>query len=212
MNVYLNTCNEIEGWFYAEYIVPVLQKIDSIQSIPGNILEIGVHHGKSFIPMIFLLKQNEVAVAVDVFEDQMYNYDNSGMGDWTIFTKNINKVFNHDYNIYSRLKIIKEDSTKLLHSDYIKYSENNLKYRIISIDGCHTKNATIIDLMNAINLLTEDGVIIMDDYENTDWPGVKEGVDYVMENNPKYCVFYNSYNKYIICNKKFYDKFIYLNL
>ena len=47
-------------------------------------------------------------------------------------------------------------------------NNNNLKYRIISIDGCHTKNATLIDINNSIDNLSDDGIIIIDDYLNND--------------------------------------------
>jgi hypothetical protein len=83
-----------------------------------------------------------------------------------------------------------------------------LKYRIISIDGCHTKNATLSDLQNAVKILSDDGFIILDDYFNPDWPGVKAGVDVFLGDNNDYRVFYLADNKFFLCHIKNYDKYI----
>lgn len=205
MEKYKNIAETIEGWFKWDEIIPVLEILNNNQNF-GNILEIGVHHGKSFIPMILLLKENEIAIAVDVFEDQQFNYDGSGKGSSIKLNENIKKVFDNE-NIFNKIKIIKEDSTKLNNNDYLCYS-NNVKYRIISIDGCHTQHATLIDLWNATKILTEDGIIILDDYFNNSWPGVKFGIDKFMEENNCYRLIYLNANKFILCHKKYYDKYI----
>ena len=206
MQSYIKIAHQIEGWFDYKYICPLLEIINRQQNT-GHILEIGVHHGKSFIPMTLLLKNKEIAVALDVFEDQQFNYDKSGKGCSSKLKENIEKVYGNDKNIFKKIKIIKEDSTKLKDKDYLKYTKNT-KYRIISIDGCHTKNATLIDLNNAINILTDDGIIILDDYFNKDWPGVRFGVDTFMEQNKTYRLIYLNANKFILCNQKYYSKYM----
>lgn len=205
MEKYLKVVDEIEGWFCHEFICPLLEIVNNNQE-KGHILEIGVHHGKSFIPMTLLLKDKETAVAVDVFEDQQFNYDNSGAGCFFKLKENIKKVYDND-EIFNKIKIIKEDSTKLNSIDYLNYT-NCEKYRIISIDGCHTKSATLIDLKNAIEILSEDGIIILDDYFNNHWPGVKFGIDTFMEQNNDYRLIYLNANKFIICHKNNYEKYM----
>ena len=49
---YKNIVNNMEGWFTWNKIIPLLELINTNQE-KGNILEIGIHHGKSFIPMTF---------------------------------------------------------------------------------------------------------------------------------------------------------------
>lgn len=204
MNKYINVVDTIDGWFSWEHICPLLEIINANQK-DGNILEIGVHHGKSFIPMTLLLKNNEIAVAVDVFEDQQFNYDNSGKGCLKQFKENIKKVYLTN-NIFDKIKIVKCDSTKMNHEDYLTYT-NGEKYRMISIDGCHTKNATLNDLENAVKILTDDGIIILDDYLNNDWPGVKFGIDTFMEKNNNYRLIYLNANKFILCHRNYYDNY-----
>lgn len=66
----------------------------------------------------------------------------------------------------------------MIAADYLSITQGN-KYRIISIEGCHTKSATLYDLNNAIQILTDDVIIILDDYFNHHWPGVKFGIVYL---------------------------------
>ena len=207
MENYIKNVNTIEGWFNWKYICPLLEIVNKNQK-EGNILEIGVHHGKSFIPMTTLLRNNEIAVAVDVFEDQQFNYDGSGKGCSLKLKENIKKVYSTD-EIFNKIKIIKKDSTKMDYNNFLDFT-NGDKYRIISIDGCHTKSATLIDLRNAIKILSNDGIIILDDYFNKHWPGVKFGIDTFMEENNNYRLVYLAANKFIICHKDNYTK--YMNL
>jgi len=205
MDKYIKVVNTIEGWFNWEDICPLLEIVNNNQE-EGNILEIGVHHGKSFIPMTTLLRNNEVAVAVDVFEDQQFNYDKSGLGCSLKLKENIKKVYQND-EIFTKIKIIKNDSIKMNSNEYLDYT-NGGKYRIISIDGCHTKSATLYDLRNAIKILSNDGIIILDDYFNHHWPGVKFGIDTFLEENNNYRLVYLNANKFIICYKDNYTKYI----
>tara|TARA_Y100000591_G_C21712926_1_gene634508 strand:- start:222 stop:917 length:696 start_codon:yes stop_codon:yes gene_type:complete len=205
MENYTKIVNTIEGWFSWEHICPLLEIVNKNQK-EGNILEIGVHHGKSFIPMTTLLRNNEIAVAVDVFEDQQFNYDGSGKGCSLKLKENIKKVYSTD-EIFNKIKIIKNDSTKMDYNNFLDFT-NGGKYRIISIDGCHTKSATLIDLRNAIKILSNDGIIILDDYFNKDWPGVKFGIDKFMEENNDYRLVYLAWNKFIICHRDNYTKYM----
>lgn len=57
------------------------------RNIQGGCVEIGVHHGKSFIPLCMALRANEKALCVDLFEDQERNIDSSGRGDFDVLKK-----------------------------------------------------------------------------------------------------------------------------
>ena len=70
--------------------------------------EIGVHHGKSFIPIV-LFSGDSVCHCVDVFEDQSLNIDSSGRGDYEVFCRNLTK-----FNIsMDRVRVHKAYSTSL---------------------------------------------------------------------------------------------------
>ena len=55
----------------------------------GDVCEIGVHRGTSFLVLTDATSGTERAVAVDVFGDQEKNIDRSGQGDRTIFERHL---------------------------------------------------------------------------------------------------------------------------
>src|SRR5206468_3764068 len=78
-----NGHNKVVGWvepgsFAAVYALNALQDRLGVQ---GGIAEIGVHHGRFFIALALARKSGEPAVAIDVFDMQEKNIDNSGCGD-----------------------------------------------------------------------------------------------------------------------------------
>ena len=73
---------DIEGWVNPD-LLRSLQLVDAFQQergIGGGALEIGLHHGKFFIPLLLLRQPGEAGVGIDVFEDQAKNVDSSGLG------------------------------------------------------------------------------------------------------------------------------------
>ena len=71
--------------------------------------------------------------------------------------------------------------------------------RIFSVDGCHTSEATEIDLRNAYNCLEKGGVIILDDYFHAGTPGVSEGFHrFIFKDNPDLKAFFIGWNKMLL--------------
>jgi cephalosporin hydroxylase len=134
----------------------------------GDAAEIGVHHGKLFILLANLRRQDEQAFAVDIFDDQHLNPDRSGCGDLARFKDNLGFYANE-----AGVEIIKKDSTQLTRADFYRGKKGNI--RLFSIDGSHTAAHTLSDLTIAAQLLSTDGLICLDDFYNPDWPGVQEG-------------------------------------
>ena len=86
-----NALSKVSG-FYEIGNVDVYRAIDECQknvfkmSEVTSLAEIGVYHGKSFLALVSLRKQNERCVAIDCFENQAeINRDESGVGDYEKF-------------------------------------------------------------------------------------------------------------------------------
>ncbi|MEJ7832844.1 MAG: hypothetical protein WKF79_08030 [Nocardioides sp.] len=81
----------VQGWFDEESadVIGLLLAHQLDLGVRGNVAEIGVHHGKSFLLLANGARDDEQAVAVDVFGDQEKNHDRSGRGDRTVFEANI---------------------------------------------------------------------------------------------------------------------------
>ena len=55
-------------------------------------VEIGVYHGRSFLPLCALRNAGETLVAIDCFDQQEFNVDESGVGNYNKFVSNICRV------------------------------------------------------------------------------------------------------------------------
>lgn len=162
---------KVDGWLAAgdQILISSLCEIQRQNKCHGSVGEIGVHHGRLFILLYLHLHEGERAFCVDVFENQDLNIDRSGAGDESIFLANVGT-----YADASRLSVFKQSS---LNIDPARIIEKVGAARIISIDGGHTKDITQSDLRKSREILSPDGVIMVDDYFNPAWPGVSEGVN-----------------------------------
>lgn len=155
-------------------------------------LEIGVHHGKYFIGIENLTPLNCRAVAIDVFDSQSLNIDNSGCGNYEAFSNNVKEFCLNP----SRVNAISMDS---LDIDPFVLGVN--RFGIISIDGGHTERHTVSDLAKAELLMSPDGIVILDDILNQDWTGVVSGAcNYFASQNGRLVPFAVGFNKLFCCH------------
>jgi hypothetical protein len=202
---YENVDKYIIGWTVSEKICPLLALIDQIQQkkkCSGNVAEIGIHHGKSFIPLAKLCRGDEQALAVDCFDDQSKNIDKSGKGDKKIFLEHCKKA-----KVKRKVVVLSKDSNKLRPKGIKGALKNDLPIRLFSVDGSHTKQCTHHDLRLASNTMHDLGVIIIDDYLHLHWPGVRAGVDAFLGERNDWRPFYLGYNKLFLCRSKYYKLF-----
>ena len=80
-NLEYSNIKSIKGWLAPLdfYIIKKLIISQSEKGIEGSICEIGVHHGKSFIPMATYSHPSK-CYCIDLFNKQSLNVDNSGNG------------------------------------------------------------------------------------------------------------------------------------
>lgn len=139
--------------------------------VHGGVGEIGVHHGKLFILLCLLLHDGETAFCVDVFDRQDLNVDDSGAGNETVFRRNLERHADVE------IAVFRKSSLDLTAAEI---RETAGPVRLFSIDGGHTAEITANDLRIAADVLTDDGVMVVDDYFNPAWPGVSEAFHQVL--------------------------------
>jgi len=173
------------------YILLIQQK----SNIDGNIVEIGVHHGKSFILLSILSNpESEKCVAIDLFEDlQSENIDQSGSGNRQIFMGNLRRFSPN----YRNLETITGNTLKIGADTILQKAGGPVRF--FSVDGGHTPETTYNDMQLAYRSICEYGVIVVDDYFNEMWPGVSEGVN-------SFCSDFTVYPFAIGGNKIFFTK------
>ena len=188
---------DVAGWLQrvdAEIIGSILE-FQCKKNITGSCVEIGVHHGKSFIPLCMALRSDELALCIDIFDDQSKNLDSSGRGDLNSFQDNLAK-----YDIAtSRIRIFKGSSENVT-CDYILQQVGPVRF--FSVDGGHWKSIVQNDLRLAEQSLSVDGVIALDDYCRAEWPEVTTGYTMWQENTESDITpFAAGSNKLFLCRR-----------
>lgn len=165
----------VRGWLDndALTVVSLLDSVQRAQRVTGAVAEIGVHHGQFFIGLNLLKRATERAVAIDVFEDQQFNVDNSGKGDLQAFRSNVRR-----WSSLDGVEILKSDSTAVTPEQLLAHTGGTV--RLFSIDGGHTRSIVVSDMKLAQSTLSPGGVAIADDVFNQHWPDVISGIlDYL---------------------------------
>lgn len=171
----LSGLRQVDGWLVptTAHILATLAEQQTSLGIRGDLAEIGIHHGKSFLVLANSIAAGEKIFAIDVFDDQHKNPDQSGLGDRQVFLKNINL---HASGI--PLEIIQESSLDLPSIGWPQGHANSIRF--FSIDGSHTREATLNDLKIAQRTTKDGGIVAVDDLLSAHWLGVISGLsDYL---------------------------------
>lgn len=171
---YMQKYKSIHGWLNPKFVEEffILNNIHEEKNIEGNILEIGSYQNKTFIPLSFLLKNNEQIIGVDLFADFSDHEKTIVMNSIHRANFNLKKIYGKDIKNLN-YKLIKANTKNIKSDDYLNYLDNNLKYRIIHIDACHLREYIKNDLEQSKSIITKNGYIIVDDYDNQDYPFIK---------------------------------------
>lgn len=160
----------IPGWFQPAF-VPFIRAINGWQcahDVVGAILEIGVHHGRSFIPLALCAREAERLVAVDCFRRKEANRSWSGAGDLEAFRVNLERYLPAE--IAKAVTIVERDARELTAGDYRTAAGGRV--RMAHVDGGHSYNETLNDLDNMAAVLVTFGALLIDDVFNPHWPDV----------------------------------------
>ncbi len=198
---YIQIIDNVEGWV-DNRIFDILKDIAEFQEIwkvTGNLLEIGVYRGRFFFALDQLKRKNERSVAIDIFDEQMLNIDGSGAS----AERNFLELFMNNVKQFSyrpdQVDVIIADSLSISQKDIHDIVATYGTFRIISIDGGHTAEHTVNDLLLCQGLLSKGGVIFVDDYSNMSWPGVHEGVcRFYLKHNYRVAPVFVGFNKLLL--------------
>lgn len=166
LNRYIKSgIEKVHGWLEqtdVDYILEIVN-YQNQSNIYGSVGEIGVHHGKLFILLNLLTREDEHSFAIDLFDEQKENIDRSGLGDLRIFKSNLDNYATNNQNI----EILSMNSLNLDKNFYREKSSK--KFKLFSIDGGHHYKAVINDLKIAEEVMVEGGVVLLDDLLNPLW-------------------------------------------
>jgi len=133
---------------------PVSSSHQDSLGIQGGTAEIGVHHGKSFIPLCLGLRDGERAVCVDIFEDQAHNVDLSGQGSREKLDRNLER-----FSVAADRVVVLKASSFDVSAKQIVDAVGSVRF--FSVDGGHWRDIVVNDLNIAGNAVGEMGVIAL---------------------------------------------------
>lgn len=183
------------GGFWKDSLFEVYIMIDDIQKdIDGNIIEIGVYCGRSFLPIANFKKKNEYAIGIDVFSNTNYfNINNSEK----IIRDLVKECYNDD-----KIIILKENSKTILKDKKLK---SYGKSRLFSIDGNHSISGTTNDLQIALENILPNGIIFLDDYLNVKYSKkILQSIRNFLDINTEWDILFGTTEKLFLCNKKYF--------
>jgi predicted O-methyltransferase YrrM len=134
-----------------------------------NYLEIGTHNGTS---MSYVVNQNKRQIncyGIDLFEQTIEQYRKD-----EICLKRTYKNIQKNNISNSHINLIKGNSISVKTYNTLKAKLNKLNKKTIDllfIDGDHSYAMTKRDFKNYSRFLSDDGLVVFDDY-NQKWPGV----------------------------------------
>jgi predicted O-methyltransferase YrrM len=174
----------VEGWFRAEAIATwdILLTLQGAQGHRGNLLEIGVLKGKSAALLALHARADETCVFVDPTLRKM--------------ATDVVESIRTDNNVWVG------DVSQNLHDDRRLLGLTGT-FRWIHIDGEHTGRAVTNDLEIARNLLSDDGIICLDDFMSPAYPQITAAAFTFLERHrDELTLFLAGFNKGYVCRTK----------
>jgi Methyltransferase domain len=197
---YLERLDTIEGWLLPDTALAMIETLwlQERAGIAGDVAEIGVFRGKSFLALAAGARPGERLIAIDLFdagdpaaerpEQDVAPY---GTGNRAAFLANLARFFPG-----TRPEVIEGSSLALRGQEA---AAGLAGLRMLSIDGGHTRAMTLNDLAIADVALGAEGVCWLDDVLNAHWTGVISGLFAFLETAPGLTPVALFPNKLVLC-------------
>ena len=181
---------EIAGWFFPADMLSfyLLNEIQRSFNLTGCICEVGVWEAKSLILLSRFLAKGETAIGYDLFPDEVEDKAR----------RNLQK-----YGNYDQTKLVKSNTCDLtLEMLSTDISEG---VRILHIDAGHDYHEVLHQLVLFTPFVKRGGIVIMDDYQDREFPGIEAAVlDFAEKDRPRRIVpFFAGGNKMYLCEQHY---------
>ena len=158
---YLRAFDTIDGWLYPEDVL-LFQEIDALQGlskVTGDLLEIGVYHGKSAILLGYFPRQDERLVVCDLFQSPGQTRENQAEKQFW-YPELTRETFERNYlRFHNSLPVVVVcPSAKLIQAGNLTRT-----FRFIHIDASHVYSIVRQDIHIAKLLLKDKGIVVFDD-------------------------------------------------
>lgn len=197
---YLERMRDIDGWLSPDDATCFIH-VDGVQkasAVAGDLLEIGVWHGRGAILFHHLLRDPERVYAVDMFD--LRDPAHSHFNDPARLRANA-AAFGCD----ERLVEIRMETSR--HGHRLPDLVDGRRMRIVHIDGGHDYAVVRRDIEIASRLLAEGAVLVFDDFFNRKHPGTTQAIMEFMVTTPRYAPFLVTTKKLWVCRSDWHDRY-----
>ncbi|AOO83495.1 class I SAM-dependent methyltransferase [Bosea vaviloviae] len=187
---------------FAAAICARLLRLQTEDGVGGPLAEIGAFEGRFFIALAHALEPGELAVALDIF-----SWPDDGVKGR--FEANCLK---HGVGPERRVTV-KGDSGVMTPAELMGHAGGS-RFRLIHIDGEHSRAALAKDLVLATACLSEGGLIVLDDMLHPGYPTLMVTVQAYLEANPEIvplCVIDRETivgaTKFVLCDRAWFERY-----
>lgn len=201
---YIHSLENWEGWmnppsvFFAGFLTHIQHNL----GIVGPVGEIGVHHGKFAVVIAMFAFETERVWLADLFENQVENIDGSGKGDKDIVRKHL-----EEFGLDSTNTVIVSANSMSL-SGYDLNEQGFTAFRFLSVDGGHTHELTLNDLLFSCEVIQDGSIVVLDDFLNIHWMGVASGFFHFLSSQTRLQPFLWASNKMYLTTPLFVHKYV----
>lgn len=159
VRAYLDSLENVDGWLQpgAAELICDIDARQQQRGMSGARVEFGVHHGRSLM-LLALLDPDSPVLGLDLDDSHVRQHIESyGLTNASMLTGNTNDI----------------DATRI-RTELAAQGASSV--RMVSIDGDHTYEGTLHDLLTTAELLCAGGVAVVDDVANPIYPGVHQAM------------------------------------
>lgn len=194
MNFINQESNKINGWFFHPDMISFwcIDLAQKQMQIMGDLCEVGVWQGKSIVLLCNLARGDENIIGFDLFEEDSLD------------------IANKNIQLYGggRVASLRVADTSRLDSTELGaiFSRG---VRILHIDAGHEYHEVLHQLRLFSPFVAEGGCIIMDDYQDREFPGIEAAVlDFCEIDRPRrFIPFFAGGNKMYLCESNMSTKY-----
>lgn len=177
---------KIEGWFFPldQFAFFELFVAQDQLSVAGDVVEVGVFHGKSLVLLSLLKNDQEKIIGFDLFED---DHEERARDNMNVF------------GAADTLSLIKGWTSDISRNDLDHILKTPLRF--LHIDAGHEYHEVLEQLYIFTPYLADRGFIAIDDYQDREFPGIEAAVlDFSEVDRPRrFTPFLASGNKLFLC-------------
>lgn len=177
----------VVGWLYPLDILSIFHLLKGKEDeLRGDVCELGVAFGKSAVLLSLLRSEGE----------KFYMYD----------------LYEHENVVQNITNYGNEKDIKLNILDLMKLDKKDIvfknKLKLLHVDACHFHTSLLNDLNNFHEQVCDNGIIIVDDINDTQYPGINTAVTEFCLMNKEWKMFAIGDNKVYLTREKYVKDYI----